>query len=81
MEYIGLTSDTFKSRYNGHTETFRNKEGKSTALSSHIWSLEDDNKNYDIKWSIKKRAKTYSVLQKSKHGVLHTYVVALFSTP
>ena len=57
--YIGLTSETFKSRYNGHTETFRNKEGKSTALSSHIWNLEESYKYYEIKWSIKKKAKTY----------------------
>ena len=38
--YIGNTGDTFKSRYNNHTLTFRmEKYSKRTELSKYIWSL------------------------------------------
>ena len=40
--YIGLTENTFKTRYNGHTSSFRNEEKKnSTTLSQYIWSLKE----------------------------------------
>ena len=40
--YIGLTENTFKTRYNGHTSSFSNEEKKnSTTLSQYIWSLKE----------------------------------------
>ena len=59
MMYIGLTGDSFKQRFNGHTDTFRHREGKMSTLSSHVWDLEDKNMNYSINWRIKKKATTY----------------------
>ena len=37
--YIGLTAGTFKKRFDGHTNTFRNEELNGTTLSSYIWKL------------------------------------------
>ena len=59
MEYIGLTGDSFKSRYNGHTETFRKNDVKKTTLSSYIHELEEKEVDYGIHWQIKHRATTY----------------------
>ena len=64
MNYIGLTGDSFKTRFNGHTDTFRHREGKMSTLSSHVWDLEDkkasDKKmDYSIKWKIEKKAMLY----------------------
>lgn len=59
--YIGLTDTTFKQRYYNHMSSFRN-EGKrsSTELSKHIWALKDQNIDYNIKWSIVRRAASYN---------------------
>ena len=40
--YIGLTDNTFKTRYNGHTSSFRNEQYRNaTTLSNYIWTLKD----------------------------------------
>ena len=45
--YTGLTGNTFKERYYGHTSSFRHRdEEHSTSLSSHIWKLEDEGKEF-----------------------------------
>ena len=55
--YTGLTSNTFKQRYYGHRHSFKKRDSDhSTTLSSHIWDLKDENKNYEIQWSIIDRA-------------------------
>ena len=60
--YTGLTCNTFKQRFYGHTYSFNHRvtdEKKTTTLSTHIWSLKDQGKNYDISWSIIDRAKEF----------------------
>ena len=38
--YVGLTENTFKTRYLNHTSSFRNKTKRNaTKLSKHIWKL------------------------------------------
>ena len=59
MTYIGLTGDSFKTRFNGHTATFRNRESNMSTLSSYVWDMEDKNANYEIKWKIEKKAMMY----------------------
>ena len=40
--YAGLTDNTFKTQYNGHTNSFRNEKYTSvTTLSNGIWALKD----------------------------------------
>ena len=46
--YIGLTDNTFKTWYHGHTDSFRNEKYKNaTALSSYIGMLKDK-KSYSL---------------------------------
>ena len=58
--YIGLTDNTFKTRYNGHTSSFRNEQYRNaTTLSNYIWTLKDKNINYSLKWKIIDRGRAY----------------------
>ena len=58
--YIGLTDNTFKTRYNGHTSSFRNEQYRNaTTLSNYIWTLKDKNINYSLKWKIIDRERAY----------------------
>ena len=59
--YIGLTSNTFKTRFAYHKMSFTNVNKKhATELSKHVWKLKDKNVDYKIKWKIIKQAKPYS---------------------
>ena len=58
--YTGLTRNTFKKRYNGHTYSFNHRGENSTTLSSHLWKLKDQNKNYEISWNIIDRAREFN---------------------
>ena len=54
--YFGISETEFKSRYNNHTMSFRNRTHENDSeLSKFIWSLKDRNKDFDIKWSIFKK--------------------------
>jgi len=59
--YIGLTDNSFKTRYNSHNSSFRNESKRNaTTLSQFIWSLKDQEIGYTIKWRIVTRGKAYS---------------------
>ena len=63
--YIGLTDTTFKTRYNGHTCTFRNPDKRiNTTLSQYIWTLKDDNIPHSIKWKTISKSNSYSTASK-----------------
>ena len=58
--YIGLTDNTFKTRYNGHTNSFRNEIYRNaTALSNYIWMLKDKKIRYSLKWKTMDRGRAY----------------------
>ena len=64
--YFGISETEFKSRYNNHTMSFRNRTHENdTELSKYIWSLKDQNKVFDIKWPIFKKSSEYSIVSKS----------------
>ena len=64
--YIGLTDNTFKTRYNGHTCSFRNNSKRNaTTLSQYIWTLKDNNIEYDLNWKIIDRGKSYTTSNKT----------------
>ena len=45
--------------------SFRNRTCENdTKLSKHIWSLKDENKDFDIKWFILKKSSGYSIISK-----------------
>ena len=59
--YVGLTENTFKTRYLNHTSSFRTKTKRNaTELSKHIWKLKDSNTSYSINWKIIKKSQPYS---------------------
>ena len=59
--YIGLTENTFKTRYNLHTCSFRNTHHRNdTTLSQYIWKLNDDKIQYLLHWKIVTKCKPYS---------------------
>ena len=52
---FGIRDTEFKLNCNNHTLSFRNwAHGNDSKLSKFIWSLKDQNKEFDIKWSILK---------------------------
>ena len=54
--YFGSAEGDFKSRYNNHTLSFCSKEYKHcTELSKLIWSLQDSNTEFSLKWRIKQK--------------------------
>ena len=60
--YFGISETEFKSRYKNHTMSFRNRTHENdTELLKYIWSLKDENKDFDIKWSISKKSSGYSI--------------------
>jgi hypothetical protein len=64
--YIGLTEREFKQRFSGHKQSFNNEKYKnSTTLSTYVWSLKANNILPSFKWSVVKRAKSYSNTSKS----------------
>ena len=51
FRYIGLCEGDFKTRYNTHMSSFRNKKySNSTELSKKIWTLKNDNIKHTVSW-------------------------------
>ena len=49
-EYVGLTENTFKSRFYGHTHDMKeNDNNKGTTLSRHVGSLKEEKRDFSIK--------------------------------
>ena len=58
--YLGTSEDEFKTRYNYHTMSPRNKGNeKKTELSKYVWKLKDKGEDFIIKWSIAAKASPY----------------------
>ena len=58
--YTGLTCNTFKKRWDGHTYSFNHPEENQTTLSNHIHNLNDENVNFEVKWEIIDKAKPFN---------------------
>ena len=59
--YIGLTENTFKTRYNAHISSFKNETKRNaTTLSEYIWRLKDNNVQHTLKWKIIANARAYT---------------------
>ena len=58
--YIGMTENTFKTRYTLHKSSLKhNKNRSQTELSNLVWSLKDNNIPYELTWEIIDRAQPY----------------------
>ena len=67
--YIGISEPMVKSRISNHKKSFNDRKyEKDTCLSEHVWGLNDQGKNFDIKWSIVKRVGAWNSV-KGKCGL------------
>ena len=63
--YTGLTSNTFKERFYGHRSSFEHQNHKNpTTLSTHIWDLKRERRNFEISWSVVDRARDFDPVNK-----------------
>ena len=59
--YTGLTSNTFKQRFYGHSHSFNNRDSTtSTTLSSYIWDLKDKGRDFNLSWNVIDRGKAFN---------------------
>lgn len=58
--YTGLSEPSFKSRFNGHTSTFRHEDSNHTTLSKHIWVLKNNNISHTVDWRIIARSQAFN---------------------
>lgn len=59
-KYIGLTEGPFKTRFNGHNQTFRHeKHRNSSEISKKVWELKDAGTKFEITWKILQQAQPY----------------------
>ena len=60
QHYIGMTENTFKTRYTLHKSSFKHStKRKQTELSNLIWTLKDSDTEYKLTWGIIDRARPY----------------------
>ena len=58
--YIGLTENSFKTRWYNHRQSFKNpKHRLSTELSKLVWGLKEKSIEYSIDWKIITKSKKY----------------------
>ena len=60
QHYIGMTKNSFKTRYTLHKSSFKHStKRKQTELSNLIWTLKNYHTEYKLTWSIIDRARPY----------------------
>ena len=60
QHYIGMTENSFKTRYTLHKSSFKHSKNRNqTELSNLIWSLTDKETDYNLTWKIIDQARPY----------------------
>ena len=59
-DYVGITGNPFKTRFNQHNCDFKPEHTKKTTLSQYVSNLQEKKTDFNIFWSILKRASTFS---------------------
>ncbi|KAJ8036201.1 hypothetical protein HOLleu_20112 [Holothuria leucospilota] len=63
--YIGACDTEFKKRWYNHKSSFKLEHKRTdTELSKHIWTLRENNIDFDLNWKILKQANSYSHISK-----------------
>ena len=63
--YIGVTENQFKARFANHKQSFKNQRYKhQTELSKYIWSLKEEEVEFNITWRIIRKAEAYNNISK-----------------
>ena len=64
--YIGLTADSFKTRYGNHLKSFNHKKYHTdTELSKHVWKLKEKCIEFNISWKIIDRGKSFDSVSRT----------------
>ena len=58
--YVGLTCNTFKTRWNAHNHSFNNSEANQTTLSSYIHEIKKKKIEYSLQWDLVSSAKPFN---------------------
>ena len=78
--YFGSTAGTFNDRYTKHLSSFKLEHMEtSSKLSTYIWQLKREAKQYCIKWKILRHAKAYTPESGKCHLCTAEKVEILFS--
>ena len=75
--YVGLTENSFKTRYSNHKTSFSNSNKRfSTELSKHIWHLKDNESKFKVTWKILKQAAPYNPASNrfSCHAIITEFI-------
>jgi hypothetical protein len=79
LHFDNSSEGEFKTRYNGHTCSFRNSRYKhATELSKYVWHLKESSVKYSIKWRIMKKCKSYSNKTKRCNLCLHEKFLIIY---
>ena len=62
--YTGLTSRSFKERWDEHKADINHQSRDGTGLSEHIWKLKNRNIPYNIDWKILTRRQPFNPTKK-----------------
>ena len=80
--YIGLTENEIKTRFNLHKSSFKLEHKRtSTTLSDHVWKLKNKNINFNIKWEVVKKVKSFAQSDKVCQLCLQEKLSILRSAP
>ena len=80
--YIGLSRIKFKTRFNLHKSSFKLEHKRtSTTLSDHVWKLKNKKIDFNIKWEIAKKVKSFAPLEKVCKLCLQEKISILRSAP
>ena len=59
--YTGMTGNAFKDRWYGHSADMRKPANRiKTKLGAHVWDLNDDQTDFEVKWDFIDRATTFN---------------------
>ena len=83
--YTGVTAQTMKGRYNGHSFNLRHRpdpddpsKNQGTTLSKHAWMLKDRNVNFTITWEKLQNASFFNPATGKCRGCLFENFFILF---
>ena len=77
--YIGLTENSFKTRYANHKASFNSyNKRNSTELSKFVWELKSNKIDYKIKWKILRRARPYNPASNRSNWHHHADIIRNF---
>ena len=80
--YYGTSEGEFKTRYDNHTKSLRQRECmNATKLSKHVWNLKRDGFDINLSWKIHEKVSPYQCGSKHWNLCLSEKVSIIFADP